>query len=57
MQSPHGENNNLQLLNETDSRAKIASIIAPVRGSLAKSHLHGMTVFAVAWTVMATGTN
>lgn len=50
-------NNNLQSLQQADSRNRIASIIESVRGSLAWSRLHGMMVFTVDTSVTATGTN
>lgn len=49
--------NNLQALQQPDSRNQIASVIESVRRSLAWSHLHGMTVFTVDTIVMAAGTN
>lgn len=53
----HGGNNNLQLQDQTNSRPKIAFIIAPVKRSLAESHLHGVAASAVAGILMANGIN
>ena len=55
--APCGENHNLQLLAQTDSRAKVAFIIEPVRVNVAQGHLVSMAVFSAARITMATGTN